>query len=412
VDLAQDGKRWSATFFFPRTGEYDLSLYGKRRSDGTSARIGRVRLWAAVSASAAPAEGWTLSPRFRKYGFDIVSTSPADVEDEASAVISVPEGYDAELAFSDAASGQPVKTVSTFAEGPNRGMMAIFPESGQYELAILGGKKGAARLPEVARVTFVSAIDPSLPRFRLWQMENDWPKIPLESVSAVSGDWKPFDDLSLWRSHVRGLLAHQFVLPVGEQSLVLRRGSSVELAADDAFLAEVISFVLPSDLSAKAGTATVTFKAGSAFTFRPGDAAGVLARDTALFVEGNALYCPRGSRLLLHGSEPRQVDLSGSGTFAAAGKIYACSGSVIITPLSDGRSTLKISTAKPIALQFGSTKFVLPAGSQMVFRDGVLDYLVFARDFSLPLRTERRRIPAGWAARFDVQGAVEITKPE
>jgi hypothetical protein len=414
VDLARSGKQWNATFFFPRTGEYDLCFSGKAASEAKYATIGKVRLSATVGANPAPAEGWTLSPRFRKYGFDIVSTSPANVDDEAIVVLALPEGYDARFSFSEREGARPVKTMSSTEEGPRMRIDAVFPRSGEYELIIEGGKKDEQLLREVARVVFVSTIDPSVPHYRLWPRRAGWPKMPLEGVSAPGGEWKPLDPSEVWTARKRGVLSEPLVVPVGEQSVTLRKGASVEFAADEASVVEALSFTLPRDLVVKAGDATVTLRAGSILALSSREMAGVFARDGAFPIDGNVLFCPKGSRLLMRDGTLVRVDLAGTGTLNVAGTIYQCSGSaVVVTAVGDNvDGRLKIVAAKATAFQFGGTKLIVPAGSSMVFRRGRLDCFVFARDFTVTVKGEKKTVPAGKAFRFDAKGGLELSEQE
>ena len=79
---------------------------------------------------------------------------------------------------------------------------------------------------------------------------------------------------------------------------------------------------------------------------------------------------------------------------------------------SDAPCEVRILTSKIAPMQFGSTKFALPAGSLISFTKTGIDRVVLSEDFELVVNGQKEKIPAGWAARFDDKGMMEKFQAE
>ncbi len=416
IDMCVEGTTCRVQAFFVESGDYELSLYGKTSEDKGYIAVAHIPLTAKVPdrTGTLPAH-WRVHPRFWKYDIGITSAPPRDVGETMALVLSLPPDVQLFGSLKDKATDSFVSFLASGSRGREHRFEALFPKSGEYELLISGRRGGQEDSQDLARVAFLATVDDSVPRYRLWRTNGTWPEVPLARVEEVVGEWTPRGGGSTTRRHLKAVLAADFVLPIEDRSVTLRKGALLEFAMSDGQpLLRTLVFTLPGDLSQKVGNATVTFKAGTPIAVEEYGIAGVLSKAATLAVEGNEIFCPKGSRLVVDNGTLSEVALLGKGTWTFTKQVYECKGSVIVSVpcFDESPATVRITLSKAALLRFGATRFVLPRGSMIVFARAGIDHIVLAENLDLMVKGRKETIPAGWAARFDAQGAMEKYQEE
>ncbi|HET6452202.1 MAG TPA: hypothetical protein VFI08_12870 [Spirochaetia bacterium] len=417
IETSVDGMNCSAEVFFPENGEYELYLWGKTSAEKDYLQIGHLTFSVKVTdhTGALPAN-WQVSRRFWTYGITVSSPPGREVGDRADLVLNVPAGFDLSPNLQEKAKGTRFYTVAADASGTRQQVSVLFPACGEYDL-VLWGKAATEKFSrELARVSFLSTFDESVPRYRLWRSNGSWPELPLGSVQSATTPWKPRGRWSELPVHNTGVLSADFAVPLGDTTVPLRKGTRVEFGRDEGQpLLEALAFPLPRDLPQKVEDTTVTFKAGSAFVVQSYGVAGVLPKDLKLTVAGVDLGCPKGSRLILDDGSVSEVELNGKGSLTLQKQSFECSGSVVVQGGSCSEETPSIVigvTSKPAALKLGPASFTLPAQSLVALRKDGIDHVLVNQEISFTVNGVKKTVPAGWAVHLTDAGELVIYQPE
>jgi hypothetical protein len=330
-------------------------------------------------------------------------------------VVTVPPGCTVTPLIKSKSTGSYLRTVRHEEKDGEVRIRALFPRSGEYELSLSGKLDSDKYSWNVGRAAFVATVDDSVPHYRSWQGDAGWPDVPLVKVQAVDAPWKPLGRWSEEERRQKAVLGSDFTFPAGESAVTLKKGTTIEFSMleDQGMLGRVL-FPLPKDFTRKVEEVPVTFKAGTPFGLSSDGMAGVVARDVRFPIHGTEIAVPKGSRMVVDYTLLSEIELAGRSTLTFSGTRYECTGTVIVQTncFEMETSTVSIVTAKAIPLQFGPTRFTLPAGSVIAFRKSGIDHVSVAQDLPVTVNGATDTIPAGWQARFDAQGAMEKSKAE
>ncbi len=412
-----DGTRNVVEVFFPEDGEYDLWLYARTKEEEDSIKIGRLSFTAKVpDRSGKLPVNWSVHPRFWAFGLGVTSAPfSREVGESLSLVVTVPPGCEVTPLIKSKTTGSYLRTVRHDEKAGELRITALFPKSGEYELSLSGKVASDKYSWTVGRAAFVATVDDSVLHYRSWQGDAGWPEVPLLKVQAVEAPWKPLGRWSEEERRQKAVLGSDFTFPAGEAAVTLKKGTVLEFSMlqDQGLLGQVV-FPLPKDFTRKVEEVPVTFKAGTPFGLSSDGMAGVLAREVRIPIHGTEIAVPKGSRLVVDYTLLSEIELAGRSTVTFAGTRYECTGTVIVQTncFEMESSTVSIVTAKAVPLQFGQTRFTLPAGSVIAFRKDGIDHVTVAQDLEVVVNGAADTIPAGWQARFNAQGAMEKQKAE
>jgi hypothetical protein len=410
VEISQNEAEQAVTLFFPESGEYELVLWAKGENDKDySAQLARVSFTAAASPAPQVPENWTVSPRFKKYGLSVVSSSPREAGEELSIVLSVPEGWDGYVYMRDKEGTSSVQTIASDIVGKEQRITAVFPKTGEYTLSLSGKPATEKSSRTLATATFAAKVDESQSPYRLWRIGGRWPRLPVAQVQVVKETWAPFGEYPSYDEFRKGVLTEAFTLAAAQGNVLFAKGAALMFARDygNDFTIDTLSGNLAKDLSVKASGASLVFPAGSPFVVAQKRAVGQLTKDAKLTLEGNTLLAPKGTRISLWESTIYEILPAGKPTFTVGGKVYELTGAVQVEAGAKEGSPLsvKIATAKDYAFKMGTTSFTLPAGSLVSFTKQSVTRVVFKKDAKAILAGAADTLHAGEGIAFDDKGA-------
>jgi hypothetical protein len=403
---------------FPDPGEYELALSAKTGAEKEWADLALVRFTATVSAARAliPAP-WEVNPYFRKYRMGIVSSPSGAVGDSLAIALEVPEGWQGSAKLTGKSSGKSVTTIAAEQTGGQLRISAVLPRSDEYTLTIDGkiGTDESSR--QLARARFTATVDPTLPAFRLWRAGGAWPRLPVAQVKSVSEAWTPIGDYPVYEAYRKGVAAQDFTIASAQGKIPVAKGSPVSFANlgfRDESSVDAVMVALAKDFGVSAYGSTVSFKAGTVVAVSEHGFAAAVAKDAKIPIDGNSLLVPKNSRLVLEDDGIIQIDFAGAPTITVAGKVYACSGTLLIEDYGEQGSAklVRVMTAKDYTLAIGAASFTLPTGSLLMFRGQRVAQVVFAKDARVKIAGASEAISAGWGFAFDEQGAAEKIQAE
>ena len=163
VEPEYSGQRVTITVSFPESGDYELDLACRppNASDDAWESVAIARFTATVNAASIglPAHWTGVNASFRKYGVTLVSSSPADVTDEADIVLSSKQKVSLAYSFSNRTTGKDQRTMGDDVveiDPPARRRTSLpSPGSRQYELILWAkGEKDKDYSTKLAAVGF------------------------------------------------------------------------------------------------------------------------------------------------------------------------------------------------------------------------------------------------------------------